>query len=86
MPIIKLMTLPHYAYTLVDLISTFDTDFGRITLGIDNLLNEDYQPLVSQMNKEVVWEKYHNQFSGYGRRIALEYSVTTSCIRLKYIK
>lgn len=67
---------PYDGYTLVDLISTFDADFGRITLGIDNLLNEDYQPLVSQMNKEVIWETYRNQFSGYGRRIALEYSVT----------
>ena len=67
---------PYDGYTLVDLIATFDTDFGRITLGVDNLLNEDYQPLVSQMNKEVVWEKYRNQFSGYGRRIAVEYSIS----------
>ncbi|MBL4816894.1 MAG: TonB-dependent receptor [Shewanella sp.] len=67
---------PYDGYTLVDLISTFDTGgYGRITFGIDNLLNADYQPLVSQMNKEVVWEKYRNQFSGYGRRLALEYSV-----------
>ena len=67
---------PYDGYTLVDLIATFDTDFGRITLGVDNLLNEDYQPLVSQMNKEVVWETYRNQFSGYGRRIAVEYSIS----------
>ncbi|MCJ8294706.1 MAG: TonB-dependent receptor [Colwellia sp.] len=67
---------PYEGYTLVDLITSFDTDFGRITLGIDNLLNEDYQPLVSQMNKEVIWESYRNQFSGYGRRIAVEYSIT----------
>ena len=66
---------PYDGYTLVDLVSTFDTDFGRFTFGIDNLLNEDYQPLVSQMNKEVVWETYRNQFSGYGRRLALEYTI-----------
>lgn len=66
---------PYDGYTLVDLVSTFDTDFGRFTFGIDNLLNEDYQPLVSQMNKEVIWESYRSQFSGYGRRLALEYSI-----------
>ncbi|PKG58413.1 hypothetical protein CXF82_04790 [Shewanella sp. GutDb-MelDb] len=66
---------PYDGYTLVDLVTTFDTDYGRLTLGIDNLLNEDYQPLVSQMNKEVVWEQYRNQFSGYGRRLALEYTI-----------
>ncbi|MEZ9198638.1 hypothetical protein [Shewanella sp. 10N.286.54.B9] len=38
-------------------------------------MNEDYQPLVSQMNKEVVWEVYRNQFSGYGRRLAVEYTI-----------
>ena len=66
---------PYDGYTLVDLVSTFDTDFGLFTFGIDNLLNEDYQPLVSQMNKEVVWEAYRNQFSGYGRRLAVEYTI-----------
>ncbi|GIU05603.1 TonB-dependent receptor [Shewanella sp. c952] len=66
---------PYDGYTLVDLVSTFDTDFGLFTFGIDNLLNEDYQPLVSQMNKEVVWEVYRNQFSGYGRRLAVEYTI-----------
>ncbi|MCL1139758.1 TonB-dependent receptor [Shewanella pneumatophori] len=66
---------PYDGYTLVDLVSTFDTDFGRFTFGIDNLLDEDYQPLVSQMNKEVIWETYRSQFSGYGRRLALEYSI-----------
>ena len=45
---------PYDGYTLVDLIASFNTDFGCITLGVDNLLYEDYQPLVSQMNKEVV--------------------------------
>ena len=66
---------PYDGYTLVDLVSTFDTDFGLFTFGIDNLLNEDYQPLVSQMNKEVVWKAYRNQFSGYGRRLAVEYTI-----------
>ncbi|MGS0690476.1 TonB-dependent receptor [Shewanella sp. 30m-9] len=66
---------PYEGYTLVDFISTLDTDFGRFTFGIDNLLNTDYQPLVSQMNKEVVWQQYRSQFSGYGRRLALEYSI-----------
>jgi len=67
---------PYKGYTLVDLISTVDTDFGRLTLGVDNLFNTDYQPLVSQMNKEVTYASYRNQFSGYGRRLSLEYSIT----------
>ena len=66
---------PYKGYTLVDLIATFNTDNGNFTLGIDNLFNKDYQPLVSQMNKEVTYASYRNQFSGYGRRLTLEYRI-----------
>ncbi|WP_033083909.1 hypothetical protein [Colwellia psychrerythraea] len=61
---------------MVESTSTFNTEFGRITFDVDNLLNEEYQPLVLQMNKEVVWEKYRNQFFGSGRRVAVEYSIS----------
>ena len=66
---------PYKGYTLVDLIATFNTDIGHFTVGVDNLLNKDYQPLVSQMNKEVTYASYRNQCSGYGRRLTLEYRV-----------
>lgn len=66
---------PYDGYTLVDLVANLDTEFGHFSFGVDNLLNEDYQPLVSQMNKEVYLPAYRYQFSGYGRRVVLEYSV-----------
>jgi iron complex outermembrane receptor protein len=66
---------PYDGYTLIDLIANVDTSYGKLTFGVDNLLNENYQPLVSQMNKEVAIAAYRSQFSGYGRRLTLEYSV-----------
>jgi iron complex outermembrane receptor protein len=57
-------------YVLVDLLSSFDTGYGTIHVGFENLLNNDYFPVVSQAAG--------SSFSftkGPGRRVTMTYSV-----------
>ncbi|WP_420560486.1 TonB-dependent receptor [Tepidicaulis sp.] len=57
-------------YTLVDFYSSFDVGPGRLELGVDNLFNEDYFPVVnSAFNVAYAYNK------GPGRMASLTYSI-----------
>ncbi|MCT8987879.1 TonB-dependent receptor [Shewanella phaeophyticola] len=56
-------------YTIVDLSLHYQADFGLFGIGIENLLNEDYETLYSQTQN--LDDRY---FSGRGRTISLSYS------------
>jgi iron complex outermembrane receptor protein len=57
-------------YVLFDLVTSVDTGHGRVHLGIENLLNNDYFPVVSQAAASSF-----GFAKGPGRRVTLTYSV-----------
>jgi iron complex outermembrane receptor protein len=56
-------------YTTVDLSLNYVADMGKFGLGIENLLNEDFETLYSQTQNSD-----DNYFSGRGRRLSVSYS------------
>ena len=58
-------------YVLVDLLSRFETSYGEISVGVTNLFDNAYLPVINQA--------YNSQFAnvqGPGRRVTLSYSVS----------
>ncbi|MBK1699028.1 TonB-dependent receptor domain-containing protein [Rhodovibrio salinarum] len=58
------------SYVLFDLFASFDTGYGTLELGIQNLLNEDYFPVLHQAAAN---PDYFN--AGQGRTASITYSV-----------
>ncbi|MBA1147983.1 TonB-dependent receptor [Ectothiorhodospiraceae bacterium WFHF3C12] len=57
-------------YTLVDLYSAFDTGYGQVRVGVENLLNEEYFPVINQAaNTSYAYSM------GPGRTVSLTYAV-----------
>lgn len=57
-------------YVLVDVLSSFDVGPGELTIGVTNLLNNDYLPVINQA--------FNSQFSnvqGPGRRIGIGFTM-----------
>ncbi len=57
------------SYLTADFISSYDTGAGKIQLGIENLFNTDYFPIIAQVYGG------RSQFAGRGRTISLSYSL-----------
>lgn len=58
-------------YTTVDFISVLDTGFGRLEVGIENLLNHQYFPVVAQLRSTDVQEQRH--LAAPGRSLSIRY-------------
>lgn len=57
-------------YVIFDLFSSFDTGYGKLQLGVQNLLNEDYFPVLNQAGAlPFAFSK------GPGRTVSLTYSI-----------
>jgi iron complex outermembrane receptor protein len=65
----EFVTVPIEGYALVDLISSIELGKGTLSIGLENLFNEDYATISNQT------ESYINSFtfSGRGRSIRLGY-------------
>ncbi|MEM6432335.1 MAG: TonB-dependent receptor [Cyanobacteria bacterium P01_D01_bin.115] len=61
------------SYVTLDFISSLQLGQGRLTLGIENLLNTDYLPLTSQ---ERVGRFEERRFAAPGTTVSLRYSIT----------
>ncbi|MEM9809013.1 MAG: TonB-dependent siderophore receptor, partial [Cyanobacteria bacterium P01_D01_bin.56] len=59
-------------YVTLDLLSSLQVGKGRLTLGVENLLNNDYLPLTSQ---ERVGGFEERRFAAPGTTLSLRYSV-----------
>ncbi|AMA10798.1 MULTISPECIES: TonB-dependent siderophore receptor [unclassified Picosynechococcus] len=57
------------SYLTADFISSYDTGAGKIQLGVENLFNAEYFPIIAQVYGG------RNQFAGRGRTISLSYSL-----------
>lgn len=57
-------------YTLVDFYLSKQTDFGQFSLGVENLLNENYETYFSQTESG---QKDKQYFAGKGRAVTLTY-------------
>lgn len=56
------------SYLTADLISSYDTGFGKIQLGIENLFNAQYYPVISQVYGG------RTKYAGQGTTVSLSYS------------
>ncbi|MGD1940599.1 MAG: TonB-dependent receptor, partial [Leptolyngbyaceae cyanobacterium] len=61
------------SYVTLDFISSLQLGQGRLTLGVENLLNTDYLPLTSQ---ERVGRFEERRFAAPGTTVSLRYSIT----------
>ncbi|MEL6398357.1 MAG: TonB-dependent receptor [Cyanobacteria bacterium J06626_4] len=61
------------SYVTLDFISSLQLGQGRLTLGVENLLNTDYLPLTSQ---ERVGGFEERRFAAPGTTVSLRYSIT----------
>ncbi|NET17005.1 MAG: TonB-dependent receptor, partial [Okeania sp. SIO1H6] len=58
-------------YATVDFISVLDTGLGRLEVGIENLLNRQYFPVVAQLRSTDVQEQRH--LAAPGRALSIRY-------------
>lgn len=58
------------SYAILDLTSRWQTRYGDVTLAVNNLLNEDYFPVISQMYN---FDGYYTK--GPGRSVQLTYGI-----------
>ena len=58
------------SYVLFDLFASFDTGYGTVELGVENLFNQDYFPVLHQAAAN---PDYFN--TGPGRTASITYSV-----------
>ena len=57
-------------YTLVDFYSAFDTGYGDVRVGVENLLNEEYFPVINQAA-----DTTYAHSMGPGRTVSVTYAV-----------
>ncbi|MEM8810760.1 MAG: TonB-dependent siderophore receptor, partial [Cyanobacteria bacterium P01_G01_bin.38] len=61
------------SYVTLDLLSSVQLGDGRLTLGVENLLNTDYLPLTSQERVDNFEER---RYAAPGTTLSLRYSLT----------
>lgn len=63
-------------YVVFDLYNSFDVGPGQLDLGISNLFNEDYFPVISQSNADGDFPNPNRYSMAKGRMVSLRYSLT----------
>ncbi|SDF88978.1 iron complex outermembrane recepter protein [Limimonas halophila] len=62
-------------FTVLNLVSAFDTGFGQIDVAVSNLLNNDFFPVSSQASGRAPSNRPSTFTKAPGRRVSLTYSV-----------